>query len=128
MREYQPYTSDLTDAEWAKLEPLLPPDKAVGRLREVDLREVLNAIYYRADNGVKWRNLPHDFPAWQTVYGYFRTWVRLGIWEDINQALVTVVRQSVGREASPSLTIIDSQSVKLGQKGGRKSGLTATKR
>jgi transposase len=128
MREYQPYTSDLTDAEWAKLEPLLPPDQAVGRLREVDLREVLNAIYYRADNGVKWRNLPHDFPAWQTVYGYFRTWVRLGIWEDINQALVTVVRQSVGREASPSLTIIDSQSVKLGQKGGRKSGLTATKR
>jgi transposase len=128
MREYQPYTSDLTDAEWAKLEPLLPPDKAVGRCREVDLREVVNAIYYRADNGVKWRNLPHDFPAWQTVYGYFRTWVRLGIWEDINQALVSVVRQSVGRAAEPSLTIIDSQSVKLGQKGGRKLGLTATKR
>lgn len=128
MREYHPYTSDLTDAEWAKLEPLLPPDKAVGRLREVDLREVVNAIYYRADNGVKWRNLPHDFPAWQTVYGYFRTWVRLGIWEAINQELVRVVRQSVGREAEPSLTIIDSQSVKLGQKGGRKSGLTVTRR
>jgi transposase len=128
MLERQPYTSDLTDAEWTKLEPLLPPDKAVGRLREVDLREVLNAIYYRADNGVKWRNLPRDFPAWQTVYSYFRTWVRLGIWEAINQALVTMVRQSVGREAEPSLTIIDSQSVKLGQKGGRKSGLTATKR
>jgi hypothetical protein len=56
MLERQPYTSDLTDAEWTKLEPLLPPDKAVGRLREVDLREVFNAIYYRADNGVKWRN------------------------------------------------------------------------
>jgi transposase len=55
------YTSDLTDAEWAKLEPLLPPDKVVGRLREVDLREVVNAIYYRADNGVKWRNLPMIF-------------------------------------------------------------------
>jgi transposase len=116
------YTSDLTDAEWAKIEPLLPPEKPVGRDREVDLREVLNAIHYRADNGVKWRNLPSDFPAWQTVYSYFRSWVRLGVWEDINRALVGEVRQSVGRAAEPSLTIIDSQSVKLGQKGGRKLG------
>lgn len=128
MPEHQRYTSDLTDAEWVKVEPLLPGDKAVGRLGEVDLREVLNAIYYRADNGVKWRNLPREFPAWQTVYSYFRTWVRMGIWEAINLALVSDVRQSVGRECEPSLTIIDSQSVKLGQKGGRKSGLMATKR
>jgi transposase len=110
------------------VEPLLPDDKAVGRLREVDLREVLNAIYYRADNGVKWRNLPSDFPAWQTVYGYFRTWVKLGIWEAINTALVEQVRVSVGRKASPSLSIIDSQSVKLGQKGGPKLGLMAIRR
>jgi transposase len=120
MSALKEYTSDLTDAEWAKIEPLLPPEKSVGRDREVDLREVLNAIYYRADNGVKWRNLPSDFPAWQTVYSYFRSWVRLGVWEDINLALVGEVRQSVGRAAEPSLTIIDSQSVKLGQKGGRK--------
>jgi transposase len=128
MSTLKKYTSDLTDAEWAKIEPLLPPEKPVGRGREVDLREVLNAIYYRADNGVKWRNLPSEFPAWQTVYSYFRTWVRLGVWEGINLALVEDVRQSVGRAAEPSLTIIDSQSVKLGQKGGRKLESMATKR
>jgi transposase len=122
MSALKEYTSDLTDAEWAKIEPLLPPEKPVGRDREVDLREVLNAIHYRADNGVKWRNLPSDFPAWQTVYSYFRSWVRLGVWEDINRALIEDVRQAVGRDAEPSLTIIDSQSVKLGQKGGRKLG------
>jgi transposase len=79
MFERKTYTSDLTDAEWAQIEPLLPDDKAVGRPREVDLREILTAIYYRADNGVKWRNLPSDFPAWETVYGYFRRWVQSGI-------------------------------------------------
>jgi transposase len=79
MGQLKTYSSDLTDAEWQRIEPLLPADKPVGRLREVDLREVLNAIFYRADNGVKWRNLPSDFPAWQTVYGYFRLWVRLGV-------------------------------------------------
>jgi transposase len=128
MLERKQYTSDLSDAEWEIIEPLLPGDKLVGRLREVDLREVLNAIYYRADNGVKWRNLPGDFPAWQTVYTYFRSWVRLGIWEQINLALVRKVRHSVGREAEPSLTVIDSQSVKLGLKGGTKSESMATKK
>ena len=128
MWERKKYTSNLTDAEWAIIEPLLPKEKPVGRLREVDLREVLNAINYRADNGVKWRNLPSEFPAWQTVYSYFRSWVRLGIWEAINAALVTCVRESVGRESEPSLTVIDSQSVKLGQKGGPKLGLMGTKR
>jgi transposase len=128
MLERKQYTSDLSDAEWEIIEPLLPGDKLVGRLREVDLREVLNAIYYRADNGVKWRNLPGDVPAWQTVYTYFRSWVRLGIWEQINLALVRKVRYSVGREAEPSLTVIDSQSVKLGLKGGRKLESMATKR
>jgi transposase len=69
MLERKQYASDLSDAEWEIIEPLLPEDKLVGRLRQVDLREVLNAIYYRADNGVKWRNLPGDFPAWQWGYG-----------------------------------------------------------
>ena len=127
MFERKTYTSDLTDAEWAQIEPLLPDDKAVGRPREVDLQEILNAIYYRADNGVKWRNLPSDFPAWQTVYGYFRRWVQSGIWERINQALVSLVRRSVGREAEPSLTIIDSQSVQLGQPGGAEIGVDGNK-
>jgi len=122
------YDSDLRDKEWQQIEPLLPPEKPVGKLRETNLREVLNAIFYRADNGIKWRNLPSDFPAWQTVYGYFRLWVRLGIWEQINSVLVQQVRVSEGREPEPSLTIIDSQSVKLGQKGGRNMALMVTKK
>ena len=77
------YTSDLTDAEWAIIEPLSPEDKAVGRLREVDLREVLNAINDRADHGAKWRNLPGEFPAWQTVYSYFRSGVRVSGGSDV---------------------------------------------
>jgi transposase len=90
--------------------------------------ELLNAIYYRTDNGVKWRNLPSDFPAWQTVYSYFRTWVRFGVWEEINLVFGKRVRQAVGRAAEPSLTVIDSQSVKLGQKGEPKLESMATKR
>lgn len=120
------YKSELTDQEWQIIEPLLPAPKPVGSVREVNLREVLNAIFYRADNGIKWRALPCDFPAWQTVYGYYRLWVRLGVWEQINTVLVQQVRSSVGREAQPSLAFIDSQSVKLGQKGGRNTGLMAT--
>lgn len=122
------YDSDLRDEEWQRIAPLLPPQKPVGKLREVSLREVLNAIFYRADNGTKWRNLPHDFPAWQTVYGYYRLWVRLGLWEQINQALVQQVRVHEGRNAQPSLAIIDSQSVKLGQKGGKTRAWMATNR
>ena len=68
----KPYPSDVTDTEWTILEPLLPPEKPVGSDRKVDLREVLNALMYVADNGIKWRAMPHDFPAWQTVYGYLR--------------------------------------------------------
>ena len=122
------YDSDLRDEEWQRIAPLLPSQKPVGRLREVSLREVLNAIFYRADNGTKWRNLPSDFPAWQTVYGYYRLWVRLGLWEQINQALVQQVRLQAGRQAQPSLAIIDSQSVKLGQKGGKNTGSMAINR
>jgi transposase len=122
------YDSDLTDQEWQLIEALFPPPKPVGKDREVALREVVNAIFYRADNGLKWRALPCDFPAWQTVYGYYRLWVKLGVWEQINTTLVRQVRQAEGREADPSLAIIDSQSVKLGQKGGRNTALMGSKR
>jgi transposase len=122
------YTSDLTDQEWERIAPLLPKDKTVGCWRTTDLRDVLDAIFYRADNGVKWRNLPKDFPPWETVYGYFRRWVKLGVWEQINEVMVSQVRESEGREEEPSLCIIDSQSVKLGEKGGLKLELMAIKR
>lgn len=94
----------------------------------MDLRDVLDVIFYREDNGVKWRNLPADFPVWQTVYGYFRLWVQLGVWESINTALVGAGRESEGRESAASLGIIDSQSVGLGEKGGRTLALMAPKR
>lgn len=107
---------------------MIPPDKCVGRDREVDLREVLKAIFYRVDNGVKWRNLPGDFPCWQTVYSYYAAWVKLGVLEEINAVLVSQVRVQEGREEQPSLGIIDSQSVRLGEKGGRKLVLMVSKR
>ncbi len=128
MELFKIYSSDISDTEWEWIEPLLPKDKLLGRLRQVSLRAILNAIFYRADNGVKWRNLPADFPAWQTVYGYFRLWVRLGVWERINTILVREVRWLSGRAEQPSLGIIDSQSVKLGQKGGRLKALMVTKK
>lgn len=128
MGQLKTYGSDLTEAEWDRIKPLLPPEKAVGKQREVDLREVVNAIFYRVDNGCKWRDLPGDFPVWQTVYGYYRSWTLLGVWESINQTLVGAVREQAGREAEPSLGIIDGQSVRLGQKGGRKLALMGTKK
>jgi transposase len=128
MGQLKTYGSDLTDAEWQMIEPLLPGDSEVGRPREVDLREILDAIFYKLDNGVKWRNLPGDFPTWQTVYSYYRLWVQWGVWEEINCVLVKAVRQAAGRDPSPSLGIIDSQSVRTGEKGGQPSEWMGTKR
>jgi putative transposase len=88
--------------------------------------EVVNALYV-ADNGIKWRALPHDFPAWETVYGYFRRWTHSGVWEAVNQALSQQVRVEAGRHEQPSLGLIDSQSVKMAQKRDLNTGLMATK-
>lgn len=111
----KPYPTDLSDVQWCILEPLLlvvlnPSHR--GRRHQVDLREILNAIFYVLRTGCAWRLLPHDFPAWQTVYGYFRRWRDGGVWEQFNDALRETVRLEVGREAEPSAAIIDSQSVK----------------
>ena len=114
------YPSDLTDTEWLILEPLIPPAKPGGRRREVNIREVLNAIFYLLRSGCSWRMLPHDFPPWQTVYGYFRTWRKDGIWEQINDALRESVREQAGREAEPSAAIVDSQSVKTTETKGER--------
>lgn len=118
----KPYPTDLTNAEWQYIESLFPAASPIGSPREVELREIVNAILYWSDNGIKWRALPHDFPAWQTVYGYFRRWVKTGLWEQINRVLVGKVRQAAGREEFPTLGMIDSQSVEGTQKGGLNVG------
>jgi len=114
------YPSDLTDTQWLLLAPLLPASAARGRPREVDLREIVNAILYVLRSGCAWRMLPHDFPAWQTVYGYFRRWRLAGLWEHINDALREAVRQQEERELEPSAAIIDSQSVKTTEVRGER--------
>jgi putative transposase len=123
----KPYPSDLSDDEWDKIKPLLPEANKLGSPSTVDLREILNAIFYRVDNGCKWRAMPHDFPPHQTVYDYFRRWVRTGLWPQINQSLVSQVRVCEGRDEEPTLAIIDSRSVKGTSKGGTKAALTASK-
>jgi transposase len=124
----KPYPSDLSDAEWEKIKLLLPEANKLGSPRTVDLREILNAIFYRVDNGCKWRAMPHDFSPHQTVYDYFRRWVRTGLWQQINQSLVSQVRVCEGRNEEPTLAIIDSRSVKGTSKGGSQSGLMGSKR
>jgi putative transposase len=120
------YPSDVTNAEWKILEPLIPPAKEGGRPRTTDMREVLNAIFYVDRTGCQWRALPHDFPPWSTVWSYFRTWRNDGTWQRIHTALREQVRVSMGREATPSAAIIDSQSVKTSQKGGGAATMAAS--
>src|SRR5437879_12401512 len=112
------YPSDLTDGQWERLERLIPPAKRGGHPRTVDMRGVMDAIFYVTRGGVSWRMLPHDLPRWQTAYGYFRRFRRDGTWERLNDALRTEVRRAAGREDSPSAAIVDSQSAKTTEKGG----------
>jgi len=110
--ERKPYPSDINDTEWKILEPLIPPAKTGGRPREVNMREILNGIFYVLRSGCPWRMLPHDLPPRQTVYHYFRQWRGDGTSEFMNEALRTHLRIADGREAQPCAAIIDSQSVK----------------
>src|SRR5215208_1382871 len=109
---HEGYPTDLRDEEWAVLAPLIPPAKSGGRPRTTDMRAVLNAIFYLLRSGGAWRLLPREFPAWQTVYDYFRHWRDAGLWEQIHTTLRERVRRQSGRRAEPSAAIIDSQSVK----------------
>ncbi len=122
------YPSGLTGAEWALAAPLIPPAKRGGRRRTVDLREVLNAIFYVLATGCQWRALPKDLPPRSTVHGYLQLWAWDGTLARLHHALYVQAREQAGKEASPTAAILDSQSVKGAEKGGRASTRRATTR
>jgi len=121
------YPTDLTDQEWAVIEPYVPKPKPGGRPAEHTRREIINAIAYVLRSGCAWRLMPHDLPPWSTVYDYFRQWRLDGTWERMNTALREKLRTTLGREAQPSAAIIDSQSVKTTEKGGHGATMQASK-
>jgi transposase len=119
MNHRHAYPSDLSDEEWDIIEPLVPAINSGGRPADHERREMVNAIFYVLRTGCQWRFLPHDLPPWKTVYTYFRNWRLDGTWPRIHDALRRKVRQAAGRHAEPSAAILDSQSVKTTEKGGR---------
>ena len=121
------YDTDLSDAEWNQLRFRLPKPRFGGRPRTANLREILNAIFYITKAGCQWRMLPHEFPAWQTVYTYFRNWQEDGTWEGIHDYLRRKIRRIDGRHGASSAGIIDSQSVKASEVS-RKTGYDAGKK
>ncbi len=122
------YPSNLTDAEWALFAPMIPPAKRGGRKRSVNLREVPNGIFDVLSTGCQWAAMPKDLPPKSTVYDYFDLWEWDGTLERIHHELYVAIRDQEGREASPSAAVIDSQSAKAAQKGGRRSMTKASMR
>lgn len=125
------YDSDLTDEEWALVAPLIPPSRRGGRKRDVNVREILNAIFYVLWTGCQWKALPKDLPPKSTVHWYLTLWNWDGTLERVHYALYVAVREQEGREASPTAAIIDSQSAKGAPKGGLcsiRKGLTRPRR
>ncbi len=122
------YPSDLTDDEWALVGPLIPPAKRGGNRRHVDVRDVVDGLMYVLSTGCQWRAIPKDLPPRSTVHDYFGRWNWDGTLDRIHHALYRKCREQASREASPTAAIIDSQSVKSAEKGGRRSTLPATTR
>ena len=115
----------LSDAEFALLSPMLPPAKPGGRPRTTELRGVLDGLFHVLRTGCQWRHLPAAYPPWPTVYGYWRAFIAAGVWDEMLHVLRMAAREAEGREASPSAAIIDSQSVKTTERGGRAAGMRA---
>lgn len=127
-RDHVRYPSDVTDEEWGVISPLIPPAKRGGGKRRVNMREVMNGIMYVLSTGCQWRAVPKDLPPKSTVFDYLSLWNRDGTLARIHDALYVKCREKMGREASPTACVIDSQSVKSAEKGGPKSTRTATMR
>lgn len=112
------YETDLTDAAWELVRPLLPAARHGGRPRTTNVRTVVNAIFYLLRTGCQWRLLPHEFPPWGTVYYYFRCWENEGVWVLLQRVLYEQTRTAAGRAVCPSVVIMDGQSVKTAERGG----------
>ena|SRR3990167_1069241 len=125
----KPYPTDLTDAEWEIIKPFVVSrwqKGKNGREPTVDKRDVVNALFYVLQSGCAWRMLPHDFPAWESVYWYFKEWEKMGVTEKLHDALREQVRKKSGKKPDPTVAIADSQSVKTTEKGGLKDTMVVS--
>ena len=128
MRSRKAYPSDLTDAEWEILEPVIPAISPEAVIVVHERREIVNGILYVLRSGCPWRLLPNDLPAWGTVYSYFRRWRNEGIWDQVLATLRQRMRQQQGRDAEPSAAVIDSQSIKTSAVRGSEKGFDMGKK